>query len=708
MKAVLIAGFGNLGCKLLPLQWAFPQARFFVVERFRGDKGQGYLGMKAAFDKDEALGEFLENSTNDQTVLRTPAEINLEAFREALIRVHRLDSDSFELEQTLAQVFEEAVYFCGDSPGGKANESREEDKRYQELVEELLKIDKGDILLYLAARPFDYGWYLERFSPFVGRVAVDKPLATNRENLNDLRAFYRLNPDLEIRPVDHYLFKFDFQGFNLRIHDDPSLFEPRDINRIEVRLSERGLDEFRPYFVQTGIIRDMMPHVSAMLRYMFREHGRTRPVIGTVVPVVHRYEGNHDTPEFTDVQASICVNYWIGERFNTYVPVSIQLAKGVDRICKEIVIHYRSGRIKRIDLARPTPRESEQYVDWRGALRYLLEEKEETKQFRQHFTFDLACEITEEVLACHAQAFEKMEAPSAEGRAYRLSDLGSRGRLGKYPMAKSERKVFVFNFDGVVVNTVGAHPRAWNTWHALLGVEMPFKPGVEPPAWYKRGKANRVMVEDALVHLASIGAISEVWKTKNDQLFPLFNEILRTEQLNSLRRGLKSEGKKPAKSEDEGSRARRYHGEVARFLDRLQSDNYEIVLASTNDALLVWHALQVLRRKFKNFPGFCRHFVGGVGGATGSQIYESILKAYGKWSRVVVFDDYCRSLKNIKTIQASLATAASSSRIEAKVTLVHLRTDDDRCGAADHSFADFGEVMKEYDEIAGQRPREMS
>ena len=41
-KVVLIAGFGNLGVKLLPLRWAFPSLRFEFVEKF----WPGFLDMR--------------------------------------------------------------------------------------------------------------------------------------------------------------------------------------------------------------------------------------------------------------------------------------------------------------------------------------------------------------------------------------------------------------------------------------------------------------------------------------------------------------------------------------------------------------------------------------------------------------------------------------------------------------------------------------
>jgi glucose-6-phosphate 1-dehydrogenase len=136
-------------------------------------------------------------------------------------------------------------------------------------VKDLLAADPSEVVLYLATRPQDYLWYLERFAPLCHRVAIDKPLATDEVQMNRLHQFAELNRQLDIRPIDHYLFKRGFGKFNENLEQRSHGLSLRDLREIEITIHEEGLDAYRKYFIETGIIRDMMPHVLAMVHSLF-------------------------------------------------------------------------------------------------------------------------------------------------------------------------------------------------------------------------------------------------------------------------------------------------------------------------------------------------------------------------------------------------------------------------------------------------------
>lgn len=280
MQIILVAGFGNLGAKLLPLRWKFPHLQFVFLEGYPGDNDSGYQGMKFAFDKAGTIGnlkgEKIDPERNDLD--RTAARMNLLEFQK-ILRNEGLGGDN----ESLKEIFENHVYYCGKDLRGDSDEG----KRYRNLIQYLIELDRSEVLLYLATRPDQYLWYLQRYAPFANRVAVDKPLATTSEQLDRLIRFSQLNPDLEIRPIDHYLFKLDFTEFNQALERRRGGLRPQDVQKIDVTIFEEGLDEHRPYFIDTGIIRDMMPHVSAMVRYLFRHSDTLKAYVGNVLPVVY-------------------------------------------------------------------------------------------------------------------------------------------------------------------------------------------------------------------------------------------------------------------------------------------------------------------------------------------------------------------------------------------------------------------------------------
>ena len=447
IEIALVAGFGNLGARLLPLSWVYPFVRFVFLERHR----ETYEGMKAAFQDagtvEDLQKRYCTKVGGDHPQLKRDVHSKEPNFEENVFAFYKQLSDlkskfSVAEEQIFAKnlgdLFEQHVYYCG-SPASKEPPTAAECERHRKLVRHLMDVDRDEVLLYLATQPQLYLWHLERYAPFSSRVAVDKPLATTHKELSSLQRFARLHPELDIRPIDHYLFKLDFKELNQELQKNPDRLRPRNVRHIKLTLLEESLDEHRSYFRKTGIIRDMMPHVGAMLSYLFRHSGQLQSVIGNISPVLHDY-GLGERP--TILQATLNLNFWTGD---TYIPVEIRLGKGA-KPQKELVIHWSTGFRQAIDLTR-TVGSAELSVDWAGAFEYLMEDSPTAiaDSVKGHFTFERACQITLDVFQCQKQAKSKRDSGVAEIYDKKLHASGPRADA-------VDSKAHVCNFDGVIVS----------------------------------------------------------------------------------------------------------------------------------------------------------------------------------------------------------------------------------------------------------------
>lgn len=634
-KVVLVIGFGNLSAKLLPLQWAFPFLHFEFVEQH----GEYFRKMRQVFQEAGSLKD----------LVNTPAKRlhpNLQAFQETLSRTPGFNRKKVPNVQ-LGTLFDNHVFYDGVKTGFTDKDFDRLRSCHRNLIYRLLEIDRSEVLLYLATRPDRYLESLKRYASFSSCVAIDKPLATDEHSLVQMRRFARINPELTILPIDHYLFKLDFTRFNEQLERRGGL-NPREIQQLDVTIAEANLDEFRPFFRDTGIIRDMMPHVATMVSLLFRHYHVTRATVGNVTPSIHYYRllpeelptgvsrrRSKNIPVI--VQAEIELNY--GTR-QGYLPVSIRIAKGVRKakVRKEIVITWHTGQHTTIDLARKA--EKDEYVDWAGALKYLMKDWALLEPMRSHLTFDRACEITADVLACQEQADRKV--PHRLGQKPPPHHKVREGlTFFRHPDSPSPlRRVFVFNFDGVVVNTEESHCGAWKSWHEVIGQNPPDDLATAP--WYEPGRSNREMVSRALAYLHETDETGASFAVQNgEKYYRLLSHILREAKLEKLEDSL------PGRD----GPASAYHENVLRFLRLLRQFNQHLVLVTTNDALLVHQTLdQLLRSKDGGPPvGFDRYYVGQRNGVqTYIQIITDYRSRWGKDVEFVIFDDYLTALGRLQ------------------------------------------------------------
>lgn len=622
-KIVLIAGFGNLGVKLLPLRWAFPSLRFEFVEKF----WPGFLDMRKAFHEAGTLGSLLAED-EPSLAKRHP---NVAAFRKVLAQTPGFTEETAAEDAglSLGKLFDDHVHYAGESGCiGDDPLARELCRNHQLLIRKLVEYDRSEVLLYLATRPEDYLWYLERYADFARCAAIDKPLAKDERSLADIMRFARVNPDLVIRPIDHYLFKLDFTRFNEELEHRGGL-SPREVQRLDITICEESLDESRRYFLETGIIRDMMPHVAAMVSLLFRDWPVAHASVGNVKPFVHVYPS---APEVGPVivQAEIELSYWTGEG---YLPVSIRIAKGATgdgrrKAPKEVIITWHTGQHQTINLTRGAGGATE-FVDWGGALKYLMGEGPLAGELREHFTFERACQITTDVFVCQEQADDKVSHDGQRGRTF--FDYPASAEAMRSVLATAKH-VFVFNFDGVVVNTEDAYSRAWRTWHEVVGYP---NPDLEHLEWYAPGKSNRQMVSEALAYLNQGDEAARSFAVQYaEKFYHVFAHILREEKLRGLEKALPG---MPGKAAE-------YHATLVNFLRLLRRYNQPVLLVTTNDALLVQQTLEVLLRAG---PGAGEPVVGfdryHVGVRRGLDTYDEILERYPE-HQVVIFDDYLDAL----------------------------------------------------------------
>ena len=629
-KVVLIAGFGNLGVKLLPLRWAFPSLRFEFVEKF----WPGFLDMRKAFHEAGTLGALLARNDFQLGQLHP----NVQAFRKVLAQTPGFTEETAaeDANLSLGKLFDDHVHFVGDMPcDSDAGEARQLCENHRRLIRKLVEYDRSEVLLYLATRPEDYLWYLERYADFARTAAIDKPLAKDPRSLADIQRFARVNPGLIIRPIDHYLFKLDFTRFLEELEHRGGL-SPREVQRLDVTICEESLDESRRYFLETGIIRDMMPHVAATVSLLFRDWPVSHASVGNVKPFVHVY-GSAPEVGPVIVQSEIELSYWTGEG---YLPVSIRIAKGYRgdgkrKPPKEIVITWHTGQHQTINLARggggAGAREagSSEFVDWGGALKYLMGEGPLSRELGEYFTFGRACQITGDVFVCQEQADNKVRTNGRRGRTFFDYPAGASGLK---PLPETARHVFVFNFDGVIVNTEDAYARAWRIWHDVVGHP---NPDLENLPWYAPGKSNRQMVTEALSYLNREDEAARSFAIQYaEKYYHVFAHILREEKLRGLETALPG---MPGKAAE-------YHATLVNFLRLLRRYNQPLLLVTTNDALLVQQTLEMLLREGPGpgepVVGFDRLYVGV---RRGLDTYDEIVERYAD-HRVVIFDDYLDAL----------------------------------------------------------------
>jgi hypothetical protein len=637
-KLVLVIGFGNLSAKLLPLRWTFPFLRFRFIEQH----GAYFRSMREAFRKAGTLGDLL-----DAPEMHHP---NLRAFADALNWTPNFDkaaTDNRALQ--LATLFDEHIHYDGDLEGCGDSDFDYLRSRYQQLVRQLIEYDRSEVLLYLATRPDRYLESLKRYAPFADCVAIDKPLATDRHSLAQMRRFAQVNPGLTVLPIDHYLFKLDFTRFTTDM-DRRGGLDPREIQKLEVTICEENLDEDRPYFRDTGIIRDMMPHVAAMVSFLFRTCRVTRAVVGNVAPTVHYYGLLSQELPLTSagsetalaktipviVQAQIELNYGTNDG---YLPVSIRIAKGAKgstKPQKEIIIVWHTGQRTSLDLTRKAS--GGEHVDWAGALKYLMKDWPLLEPMRGHFTFERACDITADVLECQEQADRKVPChPDRQAPEHHNARPGQTFLCYPAPPI-APQTVFIFNFDGVVVNTEAAHEAAWKTWHKVIGQCVPNL--MESP-WYEPGKPNREMASKALAAIHQTDETHASFAIQyGERFYSVLAHIMREEKLQYLEASLP--GKRGVASD--------YHRGVIQFLSLLRQYNQPLVLVTTYDALLVQKTLERLVQTDEGSAavGFDRYYVNQ---RNVQDTYHKIIAEHQKARSDVtfaVFDDYVTSLNALR------------------------------------------------------------
>lgn len=131
-------------------------------------------------------------------------------------------------------------------------------------------------IVYLALDPDKYKIVLKKFSTIGDIFAIEKPIAKNPTKAKEIVDYAKQSKTFFVKksfiPIDHYLGKDAFYLFDM-ISNNPRFKDIiNDSNLITFSFLEKDIIPpiGHPYFRTTGIIADMMPHVSAVLKKIFK------------------------------------------------------------------------------------------------------------------------------------------------------------------------------------------------------------------------------------------------------------------------------------------------------------------------------------------------------------------------------------------------------------------------------------------------------
>jgi hypothetical protein len=142
-------------------------------------------------------------------------------------------------------------------------------------------VGKRRLIAYLATPPEAYPAYIEELHDFWAEralpavVALEKPLANSAADLRRLdHLVQRVRRDrFQVVSVDHYLGKRALELIQEAFRNFRAFQEDIQEKTLQVAVEfiETDLEDARqrPYFLKTGIIKDMMPHALAVVRSLF-------------------------------------------------------------------------------------------------------------------------------------------------------------------------------------------------------------------------------------------------------------------------------------------------------------------------------------------------------------------------------------------------------------------------------------------------------
>lgn len=142
----------------------------------------------------------------------------------------------------------------------------------------LERIRSDKTIIYLALDPDKYMMALQKFLIVGDIFAIEKPIAKNPTKATDIVTYSKQNEDFfgnkRFIPIDHYLGKDAFQLFDMMSIMPRFRENINDSNLITFSFLEKDIipPTGHPYFRTTGIIADMMPHVSAVLKKILKKN----------------------------------------------------------------------------------------------------------------------------------------------------------------------------------------------------------------------------------------------------------------------------------------------------------------------------------------------------------------------------------------------------------------------------------------------------
>jgi glucose-6-phosphate 1-dehydrogenase len=195
------------------------------------------------------------------------------------------------------------------------------------------------------------------------RVLIEKPIGRDMESFQDLkRVLLSRIPDIDLYCIDHYLGKSVIQSIPDVRKQYYHLWNPQNIERIDILFSERIGIEDRRYFDDFGIVRDIVQnHLLQVCAVALSDNRKDifkhmQPIDG-VGSVFGQYKGYRDSPFVA--QDTITPTYFQGSLYVKdgqwdHVPITITAGKALPKDMVEIVLITKDKKTIRIEI-QPNP-----------------------------------------------------------------------------------------------------------------------------------------------------------------------------------------------------------------------------------------------------------------------------------------------------------------------------------------------------------------
>lgn len=343
----------------------------------------------------------------------------------------------------------------------------------------LKRIKPERTIVYLALDPDKYLDALRKYLPFGNIFALEKPLAKNSEKAIELINYTRENANFfgkQFIPIDHYLGKYAVNLFK-KISSMDRFSIIKDSNIIVFSFLEENISSpsEQPYFASTGIIADMMPHVSALLTKILKTKFMLEPkqVKSSILDSYDIQCESAGILSCKETYAEIELN--LSEIDGPNRTVIVRIGKGIQHEDRSVAFVDSTGDILlmklphskleegevllksksltgelRVDIEKPA---SEKWDDsWYNIFKGLKD-----KEFSQFLTMDDANEIVRMIEDINEKKLNIVKHDNTTIPPYLGFDWEN------YTWHNKTDYAVIFNLNGVLIDNRDSNMKAWKT-----------------------------------------------------------------------------------------------------------------------------------------------------------------------------------------------------------------------------------------------------